>query len=411
MLKKVRDKLSLLGPSILWASAAIGVSHIVQSTRAGATYGYSLILIVILANVLKYPFFEFATRYTIVKNETVLDGYRRIGKWAIYLYTALTISTMFTIQAGVTLVTAAIFENWLDINLGLFLSSFIILLISIIIIQLVRNNFFVNFIKILIFILIISTIASTILTTNVSVDISSDFSPPEIFSYIGITFVIALIGWMPSPIDLSAWSSVWIMEKRANNSKFDIKDNSFDFNFSYLITTVLAVIFLILGANVFYGSGVEFAASASSFVGQLAELYSSLGEGARNLILLSAFCAMFSTTITCLDAFPKVLSKCSELLPIQKKSKNFFLPVVAMGTLIVILYFSTEMRKLVDLATILSFLTSPFLAYLNYRLIYSQDFPATSRPNLLIKSLSLVGMIFLGIFSLVFIANKLGLIF
>ena len=144
MLKKVRDKLSLLGPSILWASAAIGVSHIVQSTRAGATYGYSLILIVILANVLKYPFFEFATRYTIVKNETVLDGYRRIGKWAIYLYTALTISTMFTIQAGVTLVTAAIFENWLDINLGLFLSSFIILLISIIIIQLVRNNFFVT---------------------------------------------------------------------------------------------------------------------------------------------------------------------------------------------------------------------------------------------------------------------------
>ena len=411
MLKKVRDKLSLLGPSILWASAAIGVSHIVQSTRAGATYGYSLILIVILANVLKYPFFEFATRYTVVKNETVLNGYRRIGKWAIYLYTVLTVSTMFTIQAGVTLVTAAIFENWLNINLGLFLSSFIILLISIVIIQLVRNNFFVNFIKILIFILIISTIASTILTTNVSVDISSDFLPPEIFSYIGITFVIALIGWMPSPIDLSAWSSIWIMEKRANNSKFDIKDNSFDFNFSYLITTVLAVIFLILGANVFYGSGVEFAASASSFVGQLAELYSSLGEGARNLILLSAFCAMFSTTITCLDAFPKVLSKCSELLPIQKKSKNFFLPVVAMGTLIVILYFSTEMRKLVDLATILSFLTSPFLAYLNYKLIYSHDFPATSSPNLLIKSLSIVGMIFLGIFSLVFIANKLGLIF
>ena len=250
MLKKVRDKLSLLGPSILWASAAIGVSHIVQSTRAGATYGYSLILIVILANVLKYPFFEFATRYTVVKNETVLDGYRRIGKWAIYLYTVLTVSTMFTIQAGVTLVTAAIFENWLNINLGLFLSSFIILLISIVIIQLVRNNFFVNFIKILIFILIISTIASTILTTNVSVDISSDFLPPEIFSYIGITFVIALIGWMPSPIDLSAWSSIWIMEKRANNSKFDIKDNSFDFNFSYLITTVLAVIFLILLAFV-----------------------------------------------------------------------------------------------------------------------------------------------------------------
>jgi Mn2+/Fe2+ NRAMP family transporter len=411
MLKKIRDKLSVLGPSLLWASAAIGVSHIVQSTRAGATYGYTLILVVILANLFKYPFFEFATRYTVVKNETVLDGYKRIGKWAIYLYTLLTISTMFTIQAGVTLVTAAIFENWLNLELGLFLSSFIILLISIVIIQIVKNNFFVRFIKILILILVISTIASTALTSGVEIQIPDEFIAPEIFSYIGITFIIALIGWMPSPIDLSAWSSVWIMEKRDSDSSFNIRDNSFDFNFSYIITTILAVIFLVLGANVFYGSGAEFAGSASSFVGQLAELYSSLGDGARNLILLSAFSAMFSTTITCLDAFPKVLSKCSELIGTKKRSRNFFFPVVAGGTMIVILYFSTEMRKLVDLATILSFLTSPFLAYLNYRLIYSPDFPSSFRPHPLIKALSLAGMVFLIIFSFIFLLNKLGFIF
>ena len=98
MLKKIRDKLSVLGPSLLWASAAIGVSHIVQSTRAGATYGYILIIAVLLANILKYPFFEFATRYTVVKNETVLDGYKKIGDWALYLYLILTILTMFTLS-------------------------------------------------------------------------------------------------------------------------------------------------------------------------------------------------------------------------------------------------------------------------------------------------------------------------
>ena len=147
MFKKIRNKLSLLGPSLLWASAAIGVSHIVQSTRAGATYGYALIVVVVLANVLKYPFFEFATRYTVVKNETVLDGYKKIGNWAIYLYIALTLGTMFTIQAGVTLVTAAIFENWLNLDLGLFLSSLMILLSCILIIKLVKSNFFIKFIN------------------------------------------------------------------------------------------------------------------------------------------------------------------------------------------------------------------------------------------------------------------------
>ncbi|MDG2006242.1 MAG: divalent metal cation transporter, partial [Thermodesulfobacteriota bacteirum] len=160
MLKKIRDKLSLLGPSLLWASAAIGVSHIVQSTRAGATYGYTLILVVIIANILKYPFFEFATRYTVVKNETVLDGYKKIGNWAIYLYIVLTLGTMFTIQAGVTLVTAAIFKNWLNLEIGIFASSLIILFLCILIIKSIKSEFFIKFIKGLILVLILSTIAS-----------------------------------------------------------------------------------------------------------------------------------------------------------------------------------------------------------------------------------------------------------
>ena len=249
------------------------------------------------------------------------------------------------------------------------------------------------------------------MTRNVALSPSDGFVGPEILSYAGVTFLIALVGWMPSPIDLSAWTSVWIMEKRKENSNFTLKDNSFDFNFSYITTTVLAVVFLILGANVFYGSGTEFASSASNFVSQLAELYSSLGKGARGLILLCAFTAMFSTTITCLDAFPKVLSKCTELIFLKKQSTKLFLLIVVLGTLMVIFYFSGEMRLLVDFATILSFLTSPFLAYLNYKLIYNSDFPASSRPHFAVKALSLLGLFFLGTFSVVFIVNKLGLIF
>ena len=47
----------LLGPGILFASTAIGVSHLVQSTRAGALAGWGLVWAVIAANVAKYPFF------------------------------------------------------------------------------------------------------------------------------------------------------------------------------------------------------------------------------------------------------------------------------------------------------------------------------------------------------------------
>ncbi len=40
---KFRNFISVLGPGLLYAGAAIGVSHLVQSTRAGAEYEFGLI--------------------------------------------------------------------------------------------------------------------------------------------------------------------------------------------------------------------------------------------------------------------------------------------------------------------------------------------------------------------------------
>ena len=63
------------GPGILFASTAIGVSHLVQSTRAGAEYGFLLLGFVILATVLKYPFFEYGSRYANVTGTSIIDGF------------------------------------------------------------------------------------------------------------------------------------------------------------------------------------------------------------------------------------------------------------------------------------------------------------------------------------------------
>ena len=46
-----------LGPGLLYAGAAIGVSHLVQATRAGALYAFDLALVILLINLIKYPFF------------------------------------------------------------------------------------------------------------------------------------------------------------------------------------------------------------------------------------------------------------------------------------------------------------------------------------------------------------------
>ena len=75
-----------LGPGLLFAGAAVGVSHLVQATRAGADFGLTLVWLVVLANVLKYPAFEAGARYTAATGQSLLEGYRRRGKAALYLY-------------------------------------------------------------------------------------------------------------------------------------------------------------------------------------------------------------------------------------------------------------------------------------------------------------------------------------
>ena len=68
-----------LGPGLIYAGAAIGVSHLVQSTRAGALYAFDLALVILLINLVKYPFFEISARYTTKKNKSLLQGYYEIS--------------------------------------------------------------------------------------------------------------------------------------------------------------------------------------------------------------------------------------------------------------------------------------------------------------------------------------------
>ena len=86
---KISNILKKLGPGLLFAGAAIGVSHLVQSTRAGADFGFGLIWALILVNLFKYPFFQYGPRYAIVTGESLLDGYYKIGKFFLIAYFAI----------------------------------------------------------------------------------------------------------------------------------------------------------------------------------------------------------------------------------------------------------------------------------------------------------------------------------
>src|SRR5690606_41984837 len=89
--QSIRQKITWLGPAIVMAGASIGVSHVVQASRAGADFGMQLLILVVLANVLKYPFFGFGHRYYAATGEHLLAGYKRLHPGVLVLFLILNI--------------------------------------------------------------------------------------------------------------------------------------------------------------------------------------------------------------------------------------------------------------------------------------------------------------------------------
>ena len=158
-----KNLIKTLGPGILFASTAIGVSHLVQSTRAGADYSFGLIAVILIANILKYPFFEYGSRYANSTGTSLIDGYKKMGKWMLILYFLLTISTMFFVTAAVGMVTAGFMENLFGVQVPMLMSSILfILCLSILIIG--KYSVLDSLIKIIGGVLLISTLLAFILT-------------------------------------------------------------------------------------------------------------------------------------------------------------------------------------------------------------------------------------------------------
>lgn len=393
--------LKKLGPGLLFAGAAIGVSHLVQSTRAGADFGFGLVWALLLVNLFKYPFFQFAPRYATATGESLLDGYRKLGKGVLIIYFVLTFATMFTIQTAVTIVTAGLATTLFGDFFSVEVWCIILLLICILILIIGRYKLLDNLMKIIIITLTISTIfAVTLAYLNTTEAISIKQVLPK--NSIEIAFLIAFMGWMPAPLDISVWHSLWSVEKK-KNTNIKPKAALFDFNIGYISTIFLGIGFVSLGAFVMFNSGETFGSSATVFSNQLITMYTkSLGNWAYAFIGIAAFTTMFSTTLTTLDASPRAMHKTSQLLFKKDFNKGYMLWIglLTIGTLAILLFFISEMGLLIKIATILSFITAPFYAIVNYKLITSNHTPKEWQPKKPLKILSWLGILFLIGFSI-----------
>ncbi|MEO1396975.1 MAG: divalent metal cation transporter [Cyanobacteria bacterium J06634_5] len=440
--------LAQLGPGLLMAGAAIGVSHLVQSTRAGAMYGWGALIFVLLANLMKYPFYEYGHRYAAASGQNLIQAYRQQGKRffiPFLLISAISAVGSFAVDA---FVAAMLLQYLLFPNVSATVLAVGVLLFCWGLIAVGRYRLFEQITKWCVIFLSVATIAAVVMavattvwplfsspaiashtssTVEVSGEVSqqtllsepssqafvastTNLSRPPIFSWSAVPFIVAFMGWMPGGLELSVWQSLWVQaDAKDSGEQASMAEASFDFNFGYLLTVVLACLFLILGTLTLPEQGL--AAEPAKFAGQLVGMYTHyIGAWAQPVIGLCAIAAIFSTTFTVVDAFPRTLEAgLYELFP-ETKAIEFpirqamALTLIALAGLLLTV-FTAGFEPLINTITILAFIAAPFYAWLNMRSVRTLEDAA--QPEKWLSRLANVGLIYLSGFSLIFLAITL----
>ena len=414
-----RSFIQVIGPGLLFAGSAVGVSHLVQSTRAGAMYGLALVLFILLSMLAKYPAFSFAPRYAVATGRSLLSAYRKQGLYALAVFALSTVLTMFIGTAANLLITAGLAKSAIGLEYGLLPIAASLSLAGMALLVLGHYHWLDLIIKVLVAFLTVSTVTATIISLPVIDWSLSGKLLPSRFDTVTVLFIAALVGWMPTPLDVSIWQSQWTVAKiRDTGYTPTQKEARLDFNVGYIATLVLALCFVILGTAVMHGSGARFEGNPAGFADQVIGLYEeALGKWSAFVVGIAALAVMFSTYLTILDGFPRALANLGLILngneetaqedkATDKQRRRYYwisMVIMVCGALAIISFFLGNLSRLVDFAATISFLGAPVFALLNHRAIFGNDVPEKARPGTVLRIWSKTGIAALIAFALLYL--------
>ncbi|MFM2482618.1 divalent metal cation transporter [Celerinatantimonas sp. YJH-8] len=411
IISSVLSKIKVLGPGMLMAAAAIGGSHLVASTQAGARYGWHLVGLIILVNLLKYPFYRSGFTYPMATGQSLLHGYLLMGRRYLALSFLLNLFASVVSCAALVMFSASLLSYFLPIQLPLSMLSLIIVVLSLLIILAGHFSFLNRISKVIVVTLAIATIIAVGMAWHNGSMAPAGYSAPSPWHLASVGFLVITMGWMPAPIEVSCITSLWLMRQR-QQQEVTTSSALFDFNLGYCISAVLAVAFLALGALVLNGRADSLAAGGVNFTHQLISIYAStIGNWARYLIAMIAFLCIFGSVITVVDGYARVLNESARLLFRQTENDNprhfsYWVLFVTLLGFVLALFFKSALLAMLGFAMTLAFITTPLFAWLNHRLVHSMPKSQGVRPNRYLSWLSRIGLIYLFGFLVVFIGWK-----
>lgn len=402
----MRNLFARFGPGMMVAAVGVGVSHLVQSTRAGADFGLSLVWLIVLIVVLKYPAFRFAVDYATATGRSLVVGYSRISRIAMAWLAVAFVVDMFIAPAAVSLVTAGLVISIFDLPFSGPQVAVALMVVSALILL---NGHYMKaerIVKVLVILFSLLSIVSMVYAMPLLGSDGRGIMADLEWNKGLLIFIIAVTGWMPMPLSGAIFQSMWICEKRrGGDSGFDYAQALTDLKVGYGLTLVLAICFVVMGTAVLFETDRVAPENAGAFATELLSIFTTvIGDWTYPVIAIAALAVMWSTLIALMDAVPRVVDRLIYLFGGQGEDAPdrymTFLALQVVGVIVILLFLLRGFAAFIDFATSMGFLAAPAIAYYNYRAITSDRIAPEFRPNRTLIAWSWLSVVSLAAFAI-----------
>ena len=396
--------LGRLGPGLLFAATAVGVSHLVQSTRAGAEFGLTLLVLILAACAIKYPAFRFGAEYAALTGRTVLSGYEKQGRWLLALILLATFIEGVGVVPAVTLVTVGLGMNLLGTQVDPIIATVAIVFVASIVLLVGRYRVLENITRVFVALFAIMTILAT-LAAIAGIDPGQPLAAPFELNESNLFFSVSVAGWMPIGLGGAIFLSAWVIARgKASGQPVTPRVALFDFHVGFLTSLVLAFCFLLMGTIVLLGREVEMAGSSAVFAAQFVGIFTEvIGQWTELVVGVAAITVMLSTVLAVVDGFPRVYANVVTKLargvgvPSEERLYQGFLWLQIVTSGVVLYVLPRSFGAFIDFITAVGFLTAPVVAFMNHRIMFFGDIPPQRQPARWVRHWSVAGTTILAV--------------
>ncbi|WP_433799792.1 Nramp family divalent metal transporter [Actinomycetospora sp. CA-084318] len=268
-----------LGPGILAAAAGVGAGDLVATMIAGAEYGTALLWAALLGTVLKLALGEGVGRWHLASGSTLLDGWRRLGRWATGFFAVYIVIWGFvygaTAMSAVGLPLNALFGG-LSVRYWAMIAG----VLGLALVWAQRYQVFERFITVLVALKFVTVVSVAVLVTPNLGDLASGLVPRL---PVGSTvYVLGLIGGVGGTITMAAYG-YWMFAKGWKGTGW-LSMMRLDNAVGYVMTGIFVVAMLIVGSTLLLGQDLTESDRGLLTLGEV--LAADYGQWARVLFLV-----------------------------------------------------------------------------------------------------------------------------